>query len=435
MKAIFKTEIIYLSLLLLTITLIVWQRYGMNISYSYPLTAAHSYELLSDDINGGLSIARLSFSEGYPSLHCDIVLSPSFPFCAILLPLRNEEGRGVDLSHFDSLALTLNYQSSERDTVLVYLNNGEVLSGQRALRANLEVVVPHQGVHTYIMPLDQFQVPSWWVFSRTERNIRTESKFDNVQNIQISTGDHRGQRQVNIGAVSFSFHGKWISTSDLYFYITAAWIIVAVFQTLILVRRIHLKYDDAKQEAARLNDINAFLQIERDKFETQAKYDALTGCMNRNSASDILRRVSKRFKNESVKAMLIMLDVDHFKLLNDRHGHDEGDRVLQRLVEILQQHIREQDQLIRWGGEEFIIICEQTSLNGAMTLAENLRALLESSKLSEYTRVTASFGVAEMNSLQVDQWFQQADKALYQAKNSGRNQVILAAPENSFGAS
>lgn len=432
MKAIVKTEVVYLCLLLATIALIVWQRLGMNISYSYPLTPSIPYQLVNDDINGGRSTAQLRFVDGLPVMDCDIVLSQSFAFCSLILPLLDERGNGLDLSRYDSLKLTLNYQADERDTILVYLINEERFNGQSIERSNLDVVVPHSGIYTYDMPLNQFQVPSWWIFSRTERDISTDAQFDNVKHIQISTGDHRGERQVTIGAISFSFEGKWIRAADLYLYITIAWAITALLQILVFIRRFHDKYVEAQQETERLNEINAFLQIERDKYETQAKHDPLTGCLNRNGSRSVLRRVSRRFRSSNGRAMLIMFDIDRFKSLNDRFGHEEGDLVLTRLVQLIQQHIREQDHLIRWGGEEFVIICEKTSMAGAMTLAENLRALLERAELSSLSQVTASFGVAEMSSLQIESWFQQADKALYQAKHSGRNQVVLATPENNF---
>ncbi|MBD1390058.1 GGDEF domain-containing protein [Neiella sp. HB171785] len=426
MKILIKTEFGYLILLLLTLGLVAWQHFGMNVSYSYELSRAVPITLSNDDINGGRSRGQLSFVDGKPTLNCEIVLSQSFAFCSMLLPLADDDGNGIDLRRFDSLTLTLGYEASERDTLLVYLNNGERINNNDIIRANVQVLVPSAGIQHYTLPLSQFHVPSWWVFSRTEAKISTASQLDNVQNIQISTGDHRSARDVQIQILDFHFDGKWIRAADLYFYLLMVWAIAAVLQIVVIARRFRFKYLYTQREAKRLNEINSFLKIERDKFETLAKQDSLTGCLNRNGLIDILERAISQYESGQSATALILLDIDHFKQLNDNFGHDEGDRVLVALATLLRQHIRDNDHLVRWGGEEFAIVCEQTSTAGALTLAENLRAVIEASHISEQAQVTASFGVAQLNSNHIEPWFKRADESLYLAKHQGRNRVALA---------
>ncbi|GGA81038.1 GGDEF domain-containing protein [Neiella marina] len=426
MKILIKTEFAYLILLMLTIGLVAWQHFGMNISYSYQLSREVPVTLSNDDINGGRSRGILSYTNGKPTLNCDIVLSQSFPFCSILLPLSNNNGSGIDLQRYDSLTLTLGFQASERDTLLVYLNNGEIIGNDQVIRANMQVLVPATGTQDYTLPLSQFHVPSWWIFSRTEQNITTASRLDNVQNIQLSTGDHRSARHVQIQVLDFHFDGKWMRAADLYFYLLVVWAFAAVAQILVIARRFRFKYLYTQREAKRLNEINNFLQVERDKFETLAKHDALTGCLNRNGMIDILGRAIGQFEHGNSSTALILLDIDNFKQLNDNYGHDEGDRVLVQLAKLLRKHIRDNDHLVRWGGEEFAIVCEQTSTAGALTLAENLRAVIESSHICEHSQVTASFGVAKLNSKHIENWFKRADESLYLAKKQGRNRVTLA---------
>jgi diguanylate cyclase (GGDEF)-like protein len=158
-----------------------------------------------------------------------------------------------------------------------------------------------------------------------------------------------------------------------------------------------------------------------------AKNDPLTGCLNRNGLSDVLKEIVQQDALIRRSTCLILCDIDYFKRINDTYGHDEGDAVLVNLANLIRQHIRDTDFLVRWGGEEFAIICTQTSQEGANFLAENLRQRIAEAKLTEQRQVTASFGIALMKSQKVDHWFKRADEALYAAKAAGRNQVQLAA--------
>jgi diguanylate cyclase (GGDEF)-like protein len=126
---------------------------------------------------------------------------------------------------------------------------------------------------------------------------------------------------------------------------------------------------------------------------------------------------------------IIIIDLDHFKKINDHRGHHIGDRVLQNVGEILRAHTRSTDGLGRWGGEEFILVCPGTSLSKAAELAEKLRhRILETNFIPEDPlAVTASFGVSASRSDQnFEEAFQQADQALYLAKSRGRNCVVAA---------
>ena len=419
----FRKEFVYFVLLLTTVVLIGWQHWGMNLTYTFSMPSRDNFHVINDDINQGKSIGLLVDQSGFPKLVCDIQLSYSFPFCSLVVPLLENELAGMNLEQFDTLTLEITYQSNERDTLLVYLSNYEQIDGNEVLRSNLQALVPKRGRHSYQIELSQFYVPSWWIFSKPELS-NADSQLDNVRGIQISTGDHRGARHVEFTLHHFEFKGKWIRTKDLYSHIITFWLVVALFQLFVTSIGFRRNYLSLRQEAKKLNEINSFLKIERDKYEGLAKHDSLTGCLNRNGLRDILERVLKAFALNNESAMLLMLDIDSFKLLNDSYGHDEGDRVLINLANLLSLHIRDNDHLIRWGGEEFAIISERTSQSGALSLAENLRKIIETTSLTEHAQITVSFGVAELKSTQVDEWFKEADNYLYQAKSAGKNQVV-----------
>jgi diguanylate cyclase (GGDEF)-like protein len=120
---------------------------------------------------------------------------------------------------------------------------------------------------------------------------------------------------------------------------------------------------------------------------------------------------------------VIMLDIDDFKKINDTYGHDEGDAVLQKIAEILLTQSRESDIVGRWGGEEFLIICQQSRIDGALTVAEKICHAIEKEVFANNVTVTASFGVAEYSDKTKLSVVVRADNALYKAKKEGKNKV------------
>lgn len=167
-----------------------------------------------------------------------------------------------------------------------------------------------------------------------------------------------------------------------------------------------------------IRDIMLKLNRERDR-------DPLTGLLNRRAFYEYVQRMQLA-QSYSLNALLI-LDLDHFKSINDRYGHQYGDLALQHSSQIFKQHMGAHDQLSRIGGEEFLILLHDTQLQHARHKAEQLRQNLEQHPLCvEHQEIvlTTSIGVSFFTHFdQFDQAFQQADDALYQAKKSGRNQV------------
>jgi diguanylate cyclase (GGDEF)-like protein len=160
-----------------------------------------------------------------------------------------------------------------------------------------------------------------------------------------------------------------------------------------------------------------------------AGYDALTGSMNRQAFNAVWRTLQRSSLRHNRALSLILMDVDHFKQINDSHGHLAGDQVLRELVALTQQQIRDSDVIARWGGEEFIILLPDCNIDDAVRLAEALRQRVHHHTFSLYPArtVTLSAGVAEFTAgeEQLDQ-FRRLDDALYRAKREGRNQVIRA---------
>lgn len=166
---------------------------------------------------------------------------------------------------------------------------------------------------------------------------------------------------------------------------------------------------------------------QRVRLEHLATIDPLTGVKNRRSMDEAIAiacNVAARF---SMPYALALLDIDHFKQVNDRHGHAVGDEVLIALASLLEQHSRKTDQLFRFGGEEFVLLLPGVSPAGLKVAMNNLQQVLRASLRSPDGRVTLSFGVAMLQASDTrDSWLERADAALYQAKNTGRDQIIYA---------
>ncbi|MBT8144497.1 MAG: GGDEF domain-containing protein, partial [Gammaproteobacteria bacterium] len=135
---------------------------------------------------------------------------------------------------------------------------------------------------------------------------------------------------------------------------------------------------------------------QRDQLLNLATLDPLTGAGNRRALDDKLGQVIAAHRRAKLTASILMLDLDHFKQVNDEHGHDVGDQILIGVTELIDRRIRVTDKLYRIGGEEFVILTEGDRLEVAARLAEELRALIASSELVVECRVTASLGVAEL---------------------------------------
>jgi diguanylate cyclase (GGDEF)-like protein/PAS domain S-box-containing protein len=167
---------------------------------------------------------------------------------------------------------------------------------------------------------------------------------------------------------------------------------------------------------------------ERKKYEEllyrQSITDPLTNVYNRRFFMQMLEQEMERTRRYGKSFSVIMFDLDHFKSVNDRFGHAAGDMVLKSVADMIKGRIRKTDYFARWGGEEFIILLPETSVEDAAGLAEELRKHLNSMTLPEVGRVTASFGVASYRpSDTIDTILMRADSMLYEAKDAGRNCV------------
>ena len=174
--------------------------------------------------------------------------------------------------------------------------------------------------------------------------------------------------------------------------------------------------------AAQLN--SALNQVEQ-----LAVTDSLTKTFNRRKFDEIVQQEYELAQRGQRPFAVIMFDIDFFKRVNDNYSHSVGDRVLQHLCRVVQELTRHADLLIRWGGEEFLILLPTTFLDAALQMAERIRVKVEQDSFPEVGQITISLGVAQFNTGDtVVSLLTRVDEALYRAKQQGRNCVVVEKP-------
>jgi diguanylate cyclase (GGDEF)-like protein len=157
--------------------------------------------------------------------------------------------------------------------------------------------------------------------------------------------------------------------------------------------------------------------------------DPLTGAYNRRYLEEQAQQALHAWRRYSQPSAILLIDIDHFKRVNDRFGHNLGDAAIKRLVGVISERVRSVDTVCRFGGEEFVVLLSETTIETASNIAEQLRALVESERILPEGTMTISIGVCDVTVADtLDRWLNLADAALYRAKSNGRNRVEVATP-------
>lgn len=274
-----------------------------------------------------------------------------------------------------------------------------------------------------------------------------EYRFSGSQQGWIFIG-HQNQVSFNhLPAGSYSFEVRNSqqhsvqNVAKLYFVIPAPlwqdkrlWIFVSLLTLLAIWLIWQLRIRTLHQQNSRLNQLvrqrTTDLEQANLALNQQARTDFLTQLPNRLAFSEQFELLQRQALRQNSAFTLVLLDIDHFKSINDTYGHEAGDLVLAKVAQSLSQRLRQRDVLARWGGEEFILLLPETPAQGALIVCEELRqALMQMNILYQNKRitVTATLGLAQLNELhlELNRWQSAADIALYQGKKTGRNKVVL----------
>jgi diguanylate cyclase (GGDEF)-like protein len=419
------------KLLFLSIVLTCVALYAENAFIKTRLTfkpGSSNFVFLGDDrANGGGSVAEWIDQNAY-EWRCTLHPQYVYPYCQFHVQFD-----GTDLSKYETMKVTLEYSGAQKasDSIRISLRNNSPVYSKEMADGTLklsEMEIPALFLNApFIARLTDFKVPDWWLrqYNIPPPNIHAE--YDDVAYLEIVTGSGSPPGEYRFKLRSIEWEGDLIPPEQWYFGIIMAWL---AFILGILVYRVwHLKseIDEHYAHAQDLQRLNRMLDIKSRHFEKMARTDPLTGISNRAGIGGILVDEIHNHTKTGNPLTVMMLDIDHFKSINDNHGHDYGDAVLIKIARALVDTLRSSDTVARWGGEEFMLVCPNTPLEKGMALAEKLRLRIKALSSSTESPVSASFGVAMLGDESVDELVKRVDEALYKAKQKGRDRAEVSA--------
>ena len=414
-----------ISLLSLTAFLLFWHRLGMQRTFVLDQNSSLSIVANDDRTQGGESIADIEFRPDGMLLTCQLHHNYTWPFCGVTIFL-GESPVGVDFSNYQSILLDIETDGLESKSVRVFLRNYNsaysLPDDEMLLKVNEMQYVPKEESVPFVSDLKKFQVASWWLNEHHITPKYAEPEFTNILAMGLTFGDRLEPKLHRMLIKRIEFHGKWITHQMLQSLILAIWILSALGYLALTYLRAYQAMQTMRSQKTELESVNSALQLERNELETLATHDPLTGSYNRIALRNYLYPQIKLVKQRQAVLTAMFIDLDYYKEINDRYGHDVGDEVLISFANLIDNNTRDRDFLCRWGGDEFILVCQGIGLEAATRLAEKLRKLVLENNWPSGLSLTCSFGIAQMDPNEdVSAFIKRADEALYIAKKSGRN--------------
>lgn len=425
--------------LLGTVIAFIWVQIApskVDVLHPAPSTSLHAY---ADGIDGkGNSSVKWLDKQTY-TFECNIEEGADWRYCGLSLKFLNYNLDDTiisdsvdsnyypfltlrDLTNYEYLKFDLDYQGDDQ-MIRLYMRNAfnmpEQFSDhneQKFLSAVLEV---DELTDSIKLMLNEFSVADWWLAQFQRPRKDGVVTFDKIFEIGV---DFPGQPPV--GKHTFTVSkivavGEYLDKEAFYFGIIVMWLCIGLLEGCIKLLLFVKSYSNMSNENTDLRE--------------QAHTDALTGISNRHGVlTQIDKLFSDRFNHSKIHVLVI--DLDHFKSVNDKFGHDMGDIALVQTASALQAGLRANDVLGRWGGEEFLVVCSVDSGidNDIEIIIERLQAELQAVSIKTAKgdlQLTMSIGVAlAQTNESFDSVFKRADKAVYAAKAAGRNTWVLAKP-------
>jgi diguanylate cyclase (GGDEF)-like protein len=418
-------------LLALTGIALLWNQFGMTTTLVIDGRSPFNAQAFDDRGNpGGRSVASIERGDGGLGLDCDLRAGYEWAFCELRLEFAKEP-RGLDLSRYDSMRLWISATGPEaQQRVRIYVRNFDPAYAKvgrpESQKVDQLIYEPSAYPQGYEVPLSRFSVAQWWIDEHPMTLDLEAPDFRNATQLAFSTGPRvePGRHTIRIRRIELT--GKLIPAATFRLGIIAAWML-SVFGYLVadgLLKRNELRLSAASQHS--LQRLNESLRLETRNLAELARTDALSGALNRKGLADELTRIVRLGDAQSFPMTLVFIDIDHFKRVNDAHGHDTGDQVIRGLSELVRSAVQRDDLFARWGGEEFLLVFRDTPGLKGRDIAERLRERIAVASWPDGLRVTCSFGVAEWHRGEdFNEGVKRADDAMYRAKKQGRDRVEL----------
>jgi diguanylate cyclase (GGDEF)-like protein len=384
--------------------------------------------LFDDTANEGNSSSAITDLKNY-TWRCTLRDTYAYPYCDLNIFFDLERKNGIDLSRYHTVRLWLDYKG-EGETIRFYLRNYDPRYSKpddfTSTKYNqVELATDLLKSKMIEVNMDEFFVADWWRARYKIAPVLGRPQFDNTVVISIQTGSKTvlGDHEFRLNRIEFV--GQRITTENWYLVIIIFWITVFIGFVAYRILSLKTQVQSQQKREKELIEINKLLDMRMKQLEVDNKTDQLTGAVNRKGIEEAIVVSLNEWHKNKKPLSLILMDIDYFKRINDKHGHIVGDSVLSTLTQLVTSHIRQKDLFARWGGEEFVLLSSDTPIDEAAHVAEKIREIIAAYEFEHNLHVTASFGVSTLKPNQtIEQLFITADKALYQAKHNGRNKVV-----------
>ncbi|HEY7774756.1 MAG TPA: GGDEF domain-containing protein [Marinagarivorans sp.] len=331
-----------------------------------------------------------------------------------------------DLSGFDGLIFDFNY-AGDAEKLRFFVRNAMTGEGHiddiRLQKINFAKVYRAEFLRNQpiYIDFDEFTVADWWIDEFDIRREHVKPTFDRVVEIVIDLPAEAANGEHHFELRGVTAVGDWVPEQWIYWAIITSWLVVLGLE--------------AVQRYYSLARHNRQFQASLITLEESNRRDPLTGAFNRRGLEQV---IANAFDSGTAYGLAVLVfDIDHFKHVNDTYGHGFGDRVLVALSQTITTAIRSSDKFARWGGEEFVLLADSLTPDGAAAMANKLRLAIAAAPLhtedGQQVEITVSIGVAVVSAEEATdrakgfaEAFKRADAALYKAKAEGRNRVVVS---------
>lgn len=419
------------ALVLLTIVSMVWFEVGMNRELTIGPGSEMDVAVSGDGDLGGTSRATLVRGDELWHMRCAIQDDYAWPYCALTISLARPD-EGIDLSRYQRVRLRLDVDGPGEPRLRLHLRNYEAAyagsSEAASGRVNAIEYRPADAGSEVEVPLDAFYVPDWWRLEADVPLADARPRLDAVTRVEILT---ESVARAGVYDVTFSgmrFSGKWVPRDVLYGGILAAWLAFGLAVLGFATVRAREEARSSRERQLELEMLTDALELERHALLETARRDPLTGALNRLGFRDLIAHHLADVRAGRKRLSAALFDVDRFKHVNDVYGHGVGDDVIVRVANVIQRRTRADDHLVRWGGEEFLVVCVGSERSDAGVLAEKVLAAFRVESWPHGEPLTCSAGYGELAAEPLPDFLRRLDYALYRAKDEGRDRAVAAQP-------
>ncbi|WP_041521957.1 GGDEF domain-containing protein [Gilvimarinus agarilyticus] len=395
-----------------------------------PDTDATRFIYADSDAGGGTRVEWLDFEKN--SMRCTREADKPSLYCGFNLALSDNFIDGIDISEYDHLKISMVVNSINPRLSIFMRNYNPAYStpddGNSAqyiiFNVRVEDINPE-----LVIGLDEFRVADWWLEAREIQREYTKPEFNNITLIGANLGSDLAPGDHELEIRQMRLQGPWVSAERWYQLVIGVWLIIGFGYVLLQSAHYANQAKGSERRYQWLKSRHQQLRHQAENLKDMAQRDKLTGLLNRHGLELSLEAYAP---DSGTPMAILLLDIDHFKRINDRRGHDQGDKVLIQVATVLTQNIRSGDLVARWGGEEFLIVAENIAPHEIYGLAEKIRTQIFATEYDASQSplvVSASVGAVQWRT---DESFEQslhrADEHLYQAKALGRNCSVTDQP-------